>query len=482
MKAKLGFFYLVLTGFIFAYMFTPKVMSQYYFLWVIIVISLCLIVFLAFPDKDILLRKRFLKHSNLFILSIIIVYFQYPIDYILGNSLPNDDFIWVKEAVASKALIMSSIGLISFFIGYLLFSPLAKSVININVVQTKHNFFALKVIALLSLITYFYTVNPLYIAGGYGIVQEGATATYAAVIFNACVVAIIVQCSRNIIISKTKEITFLSYLKKIGYFTAILVIIYLLSVMYSGDRGPIIVIALVIIGGYLNVSLKRYSFSFILSLVLIASFSISLLGIARSFDRDMSFKERIMIAYSDGSNRTSNTISPTTQELAISINTFHHVVNYIPEEHGYLLGSLQLNQLVYTIPFISGIYHSFWSEEDLRKYAGIATFITWIIQGDYPNYGNGASILADFYVAAGLVGIVLGMLLTGWLIRRSEYVMYSGILPPLFWHVFSIIYFSNMIYLGRSSLFEGLKLVVMVIILIYINKYFSIKSHITTKV
>lgn len=466
-------------GFILAYIFAPTAMSQDYFFWVILVIVFCLALFFGLPDNDMLLHNRILKHSNLLILSIVIVNFQYPIDYVLGNSLPSDSFIWVNETIVPKSLILSSIGLLSFLIGYLLFSSLAKKGLDRKLTEPIYTFFILKIFALLSLITYFYTANPLYLGGGYGIVELGAGATYASLIFYACIIAIVVQCSRNIALSNSNNdsISLLSFLKKIGYSTLILILIYLLSVVVSGDRGPLIIISLIILGGYLNVSGKRFSLPIIISLLLIASFSISLLGVARSFDRDLSFKERIEIAYSRESDDTKKSISSSTQELATSINTLHYVVNYIPERHDYLLGKFQLNQLIYSVPFASGIYHSFWSEEDLKRYLGIATFITWIAQGDYPSYGNGASLIADFYVSAGLIGIVLGMLLTGFLIRKSEYVMYTDNLSPLFWHIFSIVYFSNMIYLGRSSLLEGLKLVFLVIILITVNRYFAFKVY-----
>ena len=479
MKAKIGFFYIVLCGFIFAYISIPTVMSKYYFFCVICIIVLCLIIFLIPQEKNIVLKNRVLKHSNLLILSIMIVNFQYPLDYILNYSLPSDTFIWLNEASASKSLILSSIGLLCMLIGYLLFSSIAKKSYGRNLSEKIHGIFSLKAFALISLLFYFYTVNPLYLLGGYASgIEMGSAAKYAALLFNSIVIAIIIQSSRNLI-NKSQEFRskgIIRYLKEIGFFTLSLIGIYLLSVVFSGDRGPVLSMTLAILGGYLNVSKERFKLITVFLFILVASFLFNLLGIARSFDPELSFKEKIEIAYTADDTDIKKSISPTTQELAGSIKTLHYVVDYVPEKHNYTLGRFQFYELISAVPLASGLYFKSWSEQDLNRYASIANFITWIVQGDNPTYGNGASLIADFYVAGGLLGIIVGMLLTGFLVRKSEYVMYSDSLAPLFWHVFSIVYFSNMIYLGRSSLFEGLKMVVMVLIVIYINRLFSLKK------
>ena len=479
MKAQISIFYIFLAGFIFTYISTPMSMSRTYFFWSILAVAFCIIIFFVLPDKDKILKGRVLKHSNLLIFSLIIINFQYPIDYLLGYSLPSNTYIWVSGAAASKSIILSSIGLISLLIGYLLFSSSAKKIIFKKIKEPIYSLGFLKLSALVSIVVYFININPLYLTGGYAFgVEMGSIAKYVSLLFTAIIITIITQASRNLISkdNKMNKITALVYLQEIGYITLFLIVIYLLSVILSGDRGPIIIFVLVLLGGYLNVSKKRISLFTIVSIFLIASFTFSILGVARSFDSDLSFREKIEIAYFESNDESRTSISPTTKELAASIKTLHEVVEFVPEKHNYAFGRFQLHDIIIAIPFASGFYFSSWSEQEIGRYADLANFITWIAQGDNPSYGNGSSLLADFYVAGGLLGIILGMLLLGWLIRRSEYVMYSDNLTPMFWHVLSIVYFSNAIYLGRTSFLFSLKMVFMVMILIHVNKYLSFKK------
>lgn len=477
LRQQVAFFVMILIGLFLAYLVTPTIMSQDYFFWVLLLVGLCITVFLVIPDSNSLLRDRVVKHSHLLVLSVVIVNFQYPIDFVLGNSLSSDKAIWVEPAVTSKSLILSCIGLISFFIGYLAFSNSAKEILKKSKIEPIYNVVRLKIFAFLLLSIYFYTVNPLYLAGGYIFAEMGSSAKYAALALNACILALVVQVSRNCI-SKNKEkneVKFLQYLGSFGVPVLLLVGIYLTSVTISGDRGPIVTTVLAFLGGYLSVSGRRYSLPMVFVFIVFASFSMGLLGVARSFafDSELSFMDKVQAAYTAENDNAEQTISSFTKELAGSINTLHYAVDYIPKQHDFLFGKFQLEQLILAIPFASRIYYSFWDEAELRKYADISTFITWIAQGDYPSYGNGSSLFADFYVAAGVFGVITGMIFAGWLIRRAEYIMYSSQLTPLLWYIFSIVYFSLSIYIGRSSFFEGLKLVFLVFLFIYINRIFS---------
>ena len=486
LREQVGVFFLVLTGFLLAYFAAPIAMSQDYFFYVLLIIGLCITVFFILPDSNSLLRGRVIKHSHLLILSVVIVGFQYPVDYVLGNSLSSDKSIWVDSVVASKSLILSSIGLISFFIGYLTFSNSAKKILNKSKIEPIYSTKRLNFFAFLTLSIYFYTVDPLYLAGGYIFADVGSTAKYAALAFNACILALVVQVSRNCINKNQEknEVKFFQYLREFNFLTFLLVGVYLISVMISGDRGPIITTILAFLGGYLSVSGKRYSLPTVIALILSASFVMEVLGVARSyaFNSDLSFIDKIQAAYTEENSNAEKTISPLTKELAGSINTLHYVVDYIPKQHDFLFGKFQIEQLILAIPFSSRVYYLFWDEAELRKYADISTFITWIAQGEYPSYGNGSSLFADFYVAAGVFGVIIGMIFAGWFMRRAEYIMYSRSSLPLFWYTLSIVYFSLSIYLGRSSFFEGLKLVVLVFIFLHINRAFSSKKSIAFKV
>jgi oligosaccharide repeat unit polymerase len=110
-------------------------------------------------------------------------------------------------------------------------------------------------------------------------------------------------------------------------------------------------------------------------------------------------------------------------------------------------------------------------ENNSTRYGGSAKFITWITQGEFPTSGEGTTCIADFYFDFGLIGVILGMFLFGYLIRYCELVMYNTILPSFFVHALLVVYLMNGIYIGRSSVLIHLKTVIWVLLVLLLNKY-----------
>lgn len=452
------------------YNYVPDVMDRKVMILILLLVGVSLLSFSLHKESEEKLKGQFLKHSIFIILGFIIVHFQFYLDYIVGNLSENDIKIWINTKIVNKTMILSAAGLVSFIIGYSNYktkkrltdnSPLRYKPIHVKV---------LVFIAAVSLVAFFLTVNPLYLIGYYGIVEMGTEATYAILIFTICLFAIIVQNCRNMVVSGNIPSNFRDYSKYHGHLVLFLIGIYLLSVMISGDRGPLISIGLAYLSGYYIVTKKKLKFKYGLLFIAIGAFLMTLLGIVRNQDKNLDFKTKVLSSLNAEKNEFNESFLPQTEELARSVRSLHTTVNYIPGNQYYLLGRFQLQHITLTVPFVS-VFTPLMFDEYGYKYRGSASFVTWINQGEYRSSGEGTTCIADFYFDFGFVGVIIGMFFFGYLIRYAEVAMYSNNLPSLFSHIFIVVYLSYAIYIARSAVLFNLKIVVWVFILLIINKY-----------
>ncbi|MEO8515905.1 MAG: O-antigen polymerase [Flavobacterium sp.] len=417
--------------------------------------------------KDVL-KNYYLKHSILALLGLYIVHFQLYTDYVFGNIEADNTFIWVDERVVVKGVIFSTIGLICFLMGYKVFGDKVKiskaSLVEKKQIGTKWMVF----LAGVSLLVFFATVNMLYLAGFYGAEEKGEAATYASLFLELLFFAIMIQNCRNMILTNAIPNSLREYIAKQGYVFGIILVLYLLSVVMSGDRGPIMTFGLCYISGYFYVTKKTISLKKVLVFVFIGASVVSILGQARDLDKRLSFSEKIQMSLNDEKGDKKSFL-PQTEELAGSVRTLHTTLTYIPEKHDFLYGLFQVKQVLICVPFVS-IFNPIIFKDSHIKYATSSNFITWINQGDYPYTGDGTTCMADFYFDFGLLGIIVGMFFFGYFIRYCELQFYSGVLPSLFIHVFIIVYLCEALYIARSSVLYDLKSVVWVFILLIINK------------
>lgn len=468
------------------YVFLIIFLSSFYFehhnsmdkgvmLFLLVVVIFSLLFFANRKENEISLKGQFLKHSSLAILGILIVHFQYYIDFLLGNITTSELYIWVNIDIVVKSMILSLIGLLSFMLGYLVYKKRKVVLIKANLGNVCHTKYLIFLSAF-ALVIYFYTVNPLYLLGYYGAEDIGVTATYAILIFEILLFGSIIQESRNMVLKAYKPNTFFDYLKSLGTPILLLTSLYLLSVLLSGDRGALITYSLCYFSGYYFVSKIKFSMKKGLLFGFIGASVITLLGVARSQEKSLGFVEKVQIAFREDPFREDLSFLPQTKELAGSVKTLHHALDYVPEKHDYLYGRFQFQQIIVAIPFFS-MFTPIIFEDTSTKYSGSASFITWMVQGDYPTSGNGTSVIADYYIDLGLIGVIIGMFFFGYFMRFAEVKMYVDSLPSLFTHVFFVVYLSSAIYIARSSFLFGFRTVVWIFIVLIINKYIFNKKN-----
>lgn len=429
-------------------------------------IFLSSLIFFSNSEVNENLKMQILKHSNIFLLGYFVVHFQFYLDLILGYQSLNDGYFFNNTSVILKSMTLSFIGLICFFIGHTVSRTINRKDSFLHRDKSSTHF--LISLSYIIVLYYYYSVNPLYILGGYNIYEQGAEAKYAALAFTAVVYAIFIQKIINLKASDDIPKNIFGYIKSIGVYTSLPILIYLGGVLLSGDRGPIIIFILAYLFGYLSLTKNRIKILPLLLLLFLFGNFFTILGEARKLGSELSLGEKIKITLNKGDSDRKSLI-PFTRELSNSVSALHHIVNYIPSQGDYLYGILQKNEIILSVPLGSSIFNYTDSPENKRM-VNSQNYITWIIQGDNPTYGNGTSLVADLYSIFGLVSIMYGMLVFGWFVRFLEITMYVKRYGTILSTSLALVFFCEILYLSRSSILGSLKIIILVLFLLYFNK------------
>ena len=114
------FFNFLILGILF--LFCPEGMNKLFIFLCLIIVLLSLIFFYRIKRKE---NNKFILFSvtTFFLLSYIIVHFQIPIIELMGISIKSNIFyfIWANESIVNKSVIISSLGIVSFMLGSILF-------------------------------------------------------------------------------------------------------------------------------------------------------------------------------------------------------------------------------------------------------------------------------------------------------------------------------------------------------------------------
>jgi oligosaccharide repeat unit polymerase len=454
-------------------------MDRSVILFFLLIVIFIFSLFIIRKENIDILKGQFMKHSVLFLISFFVVFFQSYFDFILGNIEINNLSLWINHAIVIKSMILSIIALLCFLLGYLCYKKKidnTKKIDAITKMKVVPNMYIyiLLLIATILLVVYFYTVNPLYLIGYYGDEKMGSTAQSAIFYFNILLYVIIIQNNRNMSSSNKIPRNIIEYVRYQGYYLLGLIIIYLLSVMFSGDRGPIMTIGICYFSGYFILTRKKMSTKWGILLIFLATIFITVLGLVRNLDKDISFGDRLQQSFYNEkvSPMGDASFSPYTKELSGSVKAWNIVVNYIPKHSDYLYGRFQFQQ-IFDIIYKSDLLYNVIFEDNSPKYNSPAKFVTWIHQGDFALHGNGSTCISDLYCDFGLIGIIIGMFIWGLFLRNLEIKMYSNITTSLSSQVFSIIYFSNSIYIPRSSILFPFQIAVCTFFLLFFLRFLS---------
>lgn len=439
---------------------------------IMLIVGISTLSFLCMKEGNSLLKAQYFSPLYLFLLGYLVVHFQFYFDILLGNLTESESWLFITPSLIPKAAMISTIGLLSFYVGYL--SHLDNDEV-VYIEEEEMQIYPLNVLILISCFLLFFFLNFAglnYILGGYGgdaQIEVGGIAAYSELLLQLSFYASMILNVRN---AKTLyvEYTFREYVKSYGLFFYIPFVSYNCMVMLSGDRGPMISLIIGYIVSYTYIAKNRIKLPVLLVVLLVGMSFITILGMTRKFSQEgLSFKEKIELAFRSETVNSYDSFSPNTAELAGSVRTLHMSINYVPEQHPYLYGLFQLKYVMAIVPFISSVTNQVFDSQS--KYKGSASFITWIEQGDYPSSGAGSTCVADFYLDFGLIGVIIGFFFFGWFIQNIEYKLYIQQNISLWLHTLCLYSVVVSLYVARSSILFHLRAIVWLYIILFVYQY-----------
>lgn len=445
-----------------------------------------LVLFILFFIKeyknDGLLFTSWVKPSNIFLLSFVIVNFQVIISTWLeyetiGTYLETSKY----SGYISKVFYLGLVGLIFYLFGYshIHLKESYKSICN----NRKITHLNIHVWALLSLVAFaLFVINIDFVSFLTGMDYEGSgasdrgTTSYAIWenLFDTFV-TLTVATNTKTCLNEVKRKSLLQYFFSYPFYFLISVVLYIALRLVSGDRGPVMYTSLLFFYSYLLVSKKRIKLGIVMLFVLIGAFGMTLLNSVRRYrNPNENFIEKVSRGFSNLEDESEvRSISPFSYELSKSVNCNFIAVHDIDEEvTEYKYGLYNLCEILSAVPGMNRITTSLFNLDLYRT--ATSEYVTISFFGKNYLFGLGTTVFTDFYLDFGLLGIIIGMFVVGFVYRWVDEKLVYGSIPSFFAMVFFLKYASMSVYIPRASFSFVLCRVLYIMVFYYVFNYLFI--------
>lgn len=434
--------------------------------WVMLAIGFVLLLsFVFYKDQNDVIARIYFRPIHLFLFSFAVVAFQSPIDILLGYNM--DYYLVGPLKFMPEAVKISLLGLIAFLSGYIINKR--KKCVSANVEQKVlyASTTPYKVLMSLTLIIIYVFIPKNLLYGGYA--SAALAESGYKYIMTVCTVfycAFFIQYAINTRLSNRGEgWSIFQFVKDIGWWQNINMFIYILLILNVGDRGPLIDIIVLYYIVYIAVtgicpSKKKLLVGFICGVLAMA-----FLGYTKNFRDGNSIFERIETTWeANPYEDLQESILPTTYELSLSYRCLSYSIADIEANGNYGYGKYQLTYIISVIPFVSKLV-------DLSNVT--STYISHLIQGDFLTYGNGTSVIADFYLDWGVIGVIICMFLFGYCVKWFDLILFAKSSSSLFLYCAAFYISVHFISIPRAFLLIYLRHIVWLTVILYAHQRIS---------
>lgn len=451
------------------FVFMPSYLDKGYLILVCGLTFLSLIVF-CFRQKIDILKNNYFTITAMFILSFLIVHFQFYIDYILSLRSDLSLGYYLDYNIIPKAITISSIALVSFFIGSLIYCINPK--LNIEPVKIRYYNFSFVFLRILVFVffVFFVLVTPVeYFKGGYHEISNSGGISYLQYKINhfllvsiwAYLIIYTIYISQNGI-----KYSLLKYLKNLKFFFLLFLGAYFILNILAGDRGPVIITSLILVAGYFVSQKKKINLKVALLAIVLVGTSLQFIGYFRLSDGNLSIFDRFNESLTAKINQNSvkeNSILSTTTELATSVRAYHAAV-MDQEYNDILYGSGNIGYVISTIPGLGIVIKSISN----INFTGSAEYLTVLMGADH---GMGTTVLADTYLNYGFYGSNFVFLIFGYFFARLDARSYNEFRDnSLINQILFLLFIGYSLTIGRSTFVFVLSDVLLVYALIKISQ------------
>ena len=409
--------------------------------------------------------SSWLRFDSLFILGFLIVHFQIPFLASFGIEPERANWIWVNKLVVNYVVWMSSLAILLWLIGFNLYLCFSRKK------DLKHSYFVdfkkLDFIILILFLIFISLVGKDFLGGSYsGTSNWGGGATY---LFSILRILLYLRLIYFFINNQDIEISWRNSLNiliknKIFFFVAVSLLLIFLA---AGDRGLIMQMGLISLGGY-SIFQKKISIKHFCIIAILGSTLFTVMKFGRT--REATNRDsNIVLEGFQNFNESDEPFNPTG-ELANSIRILNRAIDVVPEEHPYLYGTTIFSNALGVIPFASSTYIELTNLP--LMYTSSTYFFTIIAKGNFFESGEGSEIIADLYINFGIYGMFLIILFFGYFVGFVSFDVFNNKSHTLI--IIFLFLLASSIYLNRAPFLEPLKNIVWALV---IDRFFIKKVY-----
>ncbi len=414
------------------------------------------ILFVFYNETNSYIVRIYFRPIHIFLLSFVIVFFQAPVDILLGYQY--EYYKVGRIDLMPESVKLALLGLIAFLIGYIIKKDKTQ-VENFNTVGFLYAPTTIfKLLTSIMLVAIFVVIPKSVLFGGYTNIGDSGynyMSSWCSVFF--C--AFFIQYSIN---QKVKRRgsgwTIIQFLKDIGLWQNTNMLIYILLILNLGDRGPLIYVVFIYYTVYVIITGICPSKKTMIIGGITGIFFVAFLGYTKKFRDGNSIFERINTTWQANPYKDrQESVVPETYELSTSYRCLSYSVEDIQEKGNYGYGKYQLSYILSCIPFANGLF-------GLPK--PTSDYISHLIQGKYLTYGNGTSVIADFYLDVGFIGMIICMFIFGYFTRLFDLVLFSNKKVSLLLYCIAFYFSFHFVSVPRNFLLINLKYAIWLTIII----------------
>lgn len=428
-----------------SYYFSPQSISSEYLLWIIVLIFLSLSS-LWLKRRKTVLHKRNISLTLIFTFLFLIVNFQIPIDFVLGNDLLDFSRYFYDYDIVNRSVTFSALALVAFNIGSVksMYKPIRVKLEKIDNISS----YPLLILVCICFILFVLNINLEFIRGGHGTTKADALAMSFYVLYLRLSILYLSVVVYNKVRSDTLSHSLVSFFRSFSYLYWLTVVISVFLFLFAHNRVFIIYLLFPIIMGYVVYRRLQIRLFILVGGIMVVAF---LATIFKIFDLQNMFSGIVSL----GGNlrnlvnyKQFNSFSPFTVELAYSIypNT---VLFYLWDKGATFYG----------LSFIVGILKSIPGAVSCFMFiAGLD--VTNIETGDFAtkvvgsSYGLGSASAADMLINIGFYPTLLLFGLIGFFFTRCDISVFSRKRLNIYMIVSTLTIASLVVFIPRGSFFE----------------------------
>jgi oligosaccharide repeat unit polymerase len=431
------------------YIFAPNYYSFNYCLWLLVLFIISSIITIRYTVDD----GNFLTFHVLFLLSFFFVNFVYPV--ILYPKNPFYFSVFKKpfdQLIITKTTALALLGICSYNFGAVLRfrkenGTKPDSDTNFNTIQ----FLLTNWVYLMFFLILLFAGSEM-LKGNFG--STSKIPSGLLVIFQVSIgLSVII-----ILSSKIFEGRILVLLWKFNKPVLFILLCFLLLFIYTGDRGPVLQLLLIAIGGF-SLYVKKIKIKYFIMIVLLGMFVFTFISYARSKNVTETKQQGVGNFIDRGMRRIKlESFFDMGMDLIVNNRNLYVGVEYANNE-GYNYGKSMFNYLFAPVPFLPSIMTEIFFHSPPKELTS-AYIITKQAES---TYGLGSNIIADLYMAFGVFGVFVFMFFLGYIVslimtKAKENRNLNYTIAYLFLLSFSV-------YLPRTSIFDPFRHIVWAILL-----------------